>query len=176
LPNIQSYTVYTYGSGQPQPYYRTPYIWCIHIRYFWQGNCQIYSHIRCIYTVLANPNHITVHHIYGVYTYGIFGREIAKYSHIRCIYTVLANPNHITVHHIYGVYTYGIFGREITKYSHIRCIYTVLANPRCVTITVVRRNFTSTVRTVQTVTVPYRTTRQAWSYTVYIYGSGQPKV
>ena len=31
-----------------------------------------------------------------------------------------------------------------------------------VTITVVRRNITSTVRTVQTVTVPYRTTRQAW--------------
>ena len=138
-PNVKSYTVYVYGSGQPQPYYRTPYIWCIHIRYFWQVICQIYSHIRCIHTVLANPNHITVHHIYGVYTYGIFGREI-------------------------------------TKYSHIRCIYTVLANPRCVTITVVRRNFTSTVRTVQTVTVPYRTTRQAWSYTVYIYGSGQPKV
>jgi hypothetical protein len=24
------------------------------IRYFWQGNYQIYGHIRCIYTVLAN--------------------------------------------------------------------------------------------------------------------------
>jgi len=31
-----------------------------------------------------------------------------------------------------------------------------------VTITVVRRNLASTVRTVQTVIVPYRTTRQAW--------------
>ena len=28
----------------------------VHVRYiFWQGNHQIYGHIRCIYTVLANP-------------------------------------------------------------------------------------------------------------------------
>jgi len=27
----------------------------VYIRYFWQGNHQIYGHIRCIYTVLANP-------------------------------------------------------------------------------------------------------------------------
>jgi len=25
------------------------------VRYFWQENHQIYGHIRCIYTVLANP-------------------------------------------------------------------------------------------------------------------------
>ena len=29
----------------------------IYILYFWQGNHQIYGHIRCIYTVLANPTH-----------------------------------------------------------------------------------------------------------------------
>jgi len=28
----------------------------VYIRFFWQGNHQIYGHIRCIYTVLANPN------------------------------------------------------------------------------------------------------------------------
>jgi len=44
----------------------------IYIRYFWQGNHQKYGHIRCIYTVLANPRHI------------------------RCIYTVLANPRFVT--------------------------------------------------------------------------------
>ena len=27
----------------------------VFVRYFWQGNHQIYVHIRCIYTVLANP-------------------------------------------------------------------------------------------------------------------------
>ena len=27
----------------------------VHVRYFWQGNHQIYGHIQCIYTVLANP-------------------------------------------------------------------------------------------------------------------------
>jgi hypothetical protein len=33
---------------------RTIYI--VYIRYFWQGNHQIHGHIRCIYTVLANPS------------------------------------------------------------------------------------------------------------------------
>jgi len=31
------------------------HICTVFIRYFWQGNHQIYDHIRCIYTVLANP-------------------------------------------------------------------------------------------------------------------------
>jgi len=35
------------------------YIYTVCIRYFWQGNHQIYGHIRCIYTVLANPTHKT---------------------------------------------------------------------------------------------------------------------
>jgi len=30
------------------------HIYTVYIRYFWQGNHQIYGHIRCIYTVLAN--------------------------------------------------------------------------------------------------------------------------
>ena len=32
------------------------HIYTVYIRYFWQGNHQIYGHIRCIYTVLANPS------------------------------------------------------------------------------------------------------------------------
>jgi hypothetical protein len=31
------------------------HIYTVYIRHFWQGNHQIYGHIRCIYTVLANP-------------------------------------------------------------------------------------------------------------------------
>ena len=31
------------------------YIYTVYIRYFWQGNYEIYGHIRFIYTVLANP-------------------------------------------------------------------------------------------------------------------------
>ena len=31
------------------------HIFLVCIRYFWQGNRWIYGHIRCIYTVLANP-------------------------------------------------------------------------------------------------------------------------
>ena len=33
------------------------HIFTVYIRYFWQGNHQIYGHIRCIYAVLANPTH-----------------------------------------------------------------------------------------------------------------------
>ena len=34
------------------------HIYTVYIRYFWQGNHQIYGHIRCIYTVLANPTNV----------------------------------------------------------------------------------------------------------------------
>jgi hypothetical protein len=33
------------------------HIYTVYIRYFWQGNHQIYGHTRCIYTVLANPTY-----------------------------------------------------------------------------------------------------------------------
>jgi len=31
------------------------YVYAVYIRYFKQGNHHTYSHIRCVYTVLANP-------------------------------------------------------------------------------------------------------------------------
>jgi hypothetical protein len=37
------------------------HIYTVYIRYVWQGNHQIYGHIRCIYTVLANPMHMCTH-------------------------------------------------------------------------------------------------------------------
>ena len=37
---------------------RTIYIYTVYIRYLWQETHQINSHLRCIYTVLANPRHI----------------------------------------------------------------------------------------------------------------------
>jgi len=36
------------------------HIYTVYIRYFWQGNHRIYGHIRCIYTVLANPRHYSI--------------------------------------------------------------------------------------------------------------------
>ena len=30
----------------------------VYVRYFWQGNHHTYGHIRCVYTVLANPSHM----------------------------------------------------------------------------------------------------------------------
>jgi hypothetical protein len=32
----------------------------VFLRYFWQSNHRIYGHIRCIYTVLANPSYLEV--------------------------------------------------------------------------------------------------------------------
>ena len=34
------------------------HIFMVHTRYIWQGNHQIYGHIRCVNTVLANPNYV----------------------------------------------------------------------------------------------------------------------
>jgi hypothetical protein len=31
------------------------YVFMVYVRYFWQGNHQIYGHIQCTYTVQANP-------------------------------------------------------------------------------------------------------------------------
>jgi len=45
-------TIHMYRVGQN-------HIYTVYTRYFWQGNHQIYGHIRCIYTVLANPTHVS---------------------------------------------------------------------------------------------------------------------
>jgi len=42
---------------------RTICLYTVHIRYYWQGNHQIYGHIRCIYTVLANPRYTQPVHL-----------------------------------------------------------------------------------------------------------------
>ena len=31
----------------------------VYLRCFWQGDHQIYGHVRCIYTVLAKPKHVS---------------------------------------------------------------------------------------------------------------------
>jgi hypothetical protein len=48
------YGIYTvYLAGKP-PDIRS---YTVYIRYTWQGNHQIYGHIRCIYTILVNPTY-----------------------------------------------------------------------------------------------------------------------
>jgi hypothetical protein len=32
-------------------------VYTVYIRFFWQGNYHTYGHIRCVYTVLANPTY-----------------------------------------------------------------------------------------------------------------------
>ena len=38
------------------------HIYTVYIRSFWQKNRQIYSYIRCVYTVLANPKYLVATH------------------------------------------------------------------------------------------------------------------
>jgi hypothetical protein len=63
----------------------------INIRYFWQGNHQVYGHVRCIYTVMYSAYiHGHVQCIYTVHTeiyLIIYGAYI--HGHVRCIYTVM---------------------------------------------------------------------------------------
>ena len=40
------------------------HIYTVCIRYFWQGNHQIYGHIRCIYTVLASPTNMVDNYVH----------------------------------------------------------------------------------------------------------------
>jgi len=44
------YTLHILSVGQN-------HICTVYMRYFWQGIQQIYGHIRCMYTVLANTAH-----------------------------------------------------------------------------------------------------------------------
>jgi len=46
------------------------HIYTVCIQYFWQGIYHIYGHIRCIYTVLANP--IYVGFLYVLFLYVVF--------------------------------------------------------------------------------------------------------
>jgi len=67
------------------------YLYTAYIRYFWQGNHQIYDHIWCIYrhTVLANPTHSMV--MYLVISPQRTPTVYTSYTHyITYIYTALA--------------------------------------------------------------------------------------
>ena len=48
----------------------------MYIRHFWQGNHRIYGHIRCIYTVLANPTYLLwkVQGMFRIMKCGVQGR------------------------------------------------------------------------------------------------------
>jgi hypothetical protein len=55
---------------------RTPYLYLytVYIRYFKQGNHHTCGHIRCVYTVLANPIDISVRMFFGALPTDVCGR------------------------------------------------------------------------------------------------------
>ena len=116
VPKITVCTPYICRVGQN-------HIYTVCIRYLWQGNHQIYGHIRRIYTVLANPIYLASslptipnndricivlanpYNVKGVKinhwkrTLCTYAQVQAQHGHTRCIYTVLANPIYIRSHH-----------------------------------------------------------------------------
>jgi hypothetical protein len=127
----------------------------------------IYIPIRCIHSVFGREiTKYTV--IYSVYTCGtgqpytntqcingVFGREITKYTVIYSVYI-----RFWPTLHIYAVYKRCFWQGNHHTYGHIRCIYTVLANP-------------THIRSVCKVFLAGKSP-SIRSYTLYIYGSGQP--
>ena len=130
----------------------------MYIRYFRQGNHQIYGHIRCIYTVLANPSYTCMFMAYPsgttwsyIHRHGKY-RMYTVYSY-KCIF--LASPSGTTwsyVHRHGHTYMdmvntvctpYIAIHRFGQNHIYIRCIYGIFG-------------------------------REIIKYTVYIYGSGQP--
>jgi len=127
------------------------HIYTAYVRYFWQGNYHIYGHIRCIYTVLANP---TVACTFSC-TYDVCCVHL--FMHVRCLLRAPLHARMMSVactfsctydvccvylfmhvrcllprvgqNHIHTVYARYFWQGNYHIYSHIRCIYTVLANP-----------------------------------------------
>jgi hypothetical protein len=52
-------TIYTVIYGVYIRFWPTLHIYAVNKRCFWQGNHQVYGHIRCVYTVLANPTKVS---------------------------------------------------------------------------------------------------------------------
>jgi hypothetical protein len=99
------------------------HLYTVYIRYFWQGKHQIYGHIRCIYTVLANFIQ-TVHLRY----IGIL------HPHLRTILTIASSLScHTNI--TSTVYWY-IASSKLTRYcqmyrnlstSHVYCVLTFVS-------------------------------------------------
>jgi len=66
------------------------HIYTVYIRYFWQGNCQIYGHMRCIYTVLANPTHVFL-------MFRKYGNNVCALSHMIPALSGIKSTTHLFV-------------------------------------------------------------------------------
>ena len=91
------------------------HIYTVYIRYFWQGKHQIYGHIRCIYTVLANPSYCNAHntprggqkHLRYAVTYHLYG--------IHRVCMVLANPNQDTLYTPTAMRLFSLSGLQLMQ-------------------------------------------------------------
>ena len=77
--------------------------------YLLQGFHRIHGHVRCICTVLANPNHAGTQTACVALAKTIYIRVYVRsfwqgihliYGHLRCVHTVLANPIYLVCNKI----------------------------------------------------------------------------
>ena len=110
---------------------------------------------KYIYAVLARVGQQIHIYTYTVHTQCFWQGNHQVYGHIQCIYI-----RFWPTLHIYAVYKRCFWQGNHHTYGHIRCIYTVLANP-------------THIRSVCKVFLAGKSP-SIRSYTLYIYGSGQP--
>jgi len=74
------------------------HIYMVYIRHLWQGNHQAYGHIRCIYTVLANPSYVKLPLLFQL-PYDITHAQIhiSTHAHIYT-HTYTQTNTHIHIH------------------------------------------------------------------------------
>jgi hypothetical protein len=66
-------------------------IYMLYVRQFWQGYNQIYGQVRCIHTVLANPEHKLVN------TFGELPAKSTVYTWYVCMYVCMHVCMHVCV-------------------------------------------------------------------------------
>jgi len=115
------------------------HIYTVYIRYSWQGNQEIYDHIRCICTVLANTMFLIIISPWRILSTALqlLCAQAVSLPHTLPHTAVTSRKKNLNKrqmckvgqNHIYTVYVRYFWQRNHLIYGHIRCIYTVLANP-----------------------------------------------
>jgi len=87
------------------------------LQHFWQGNYQIYDHIRCMHTVLANPSYgmITGLQTHGVLSFTPLPHPCSLQTHGVLYFTPLPHPCSLQTH---GVPSFTLLPHPCSLQTH----------------------------------------------------------
>ena len=139
------------------------YVSTVYIRYFWQGNHHTCGHIRCVYTVLANPGVYIQYYWHG--NHQIFGVYIRLWPTLH-MYFYVGLARTVYTHRMWP-YIRTICDRIYTPYV---TVYLVISLPRIPYIWCWPTLF------IWCTNVAGKSPK-TWSInTVWVFGSGQPTI